>query len=40
MRIYHDKLFLASNSRVTWHDREGAVLNWFYPSVADMDIQA
>jgi hypothetical protein len=37
--IYHDKMFLARNPRVKLNYQEGAVLNWFYTSIADMDIQ-
>jgi hypothetical protein len=32
-------MFLARNPRVNLNYQEGAVLNWFYPSIADMDIQ-
>jgi hypothetical protein len=37
--LYHDKMFLARNPRVKLNYQEGAVLNWFYTSIADMDIQ-
>jgi len=37
--VYRDTLFLASNLRITWHDREDALLSGFYPSVADMNSQ-
>jgi hypothetical protein len=32
-------MFLARNPRVTLNSQEGAVLNWFYTSIADMDIR-
>jgi hypothetical protein len=37
--IEHDKIFLVRNPCITRHDQDGAVLNGFYPSLADMDIQ-
>jgi peptide/nickel transport system substrate-binding protein len=37
--IYNYKMFLARNPRVKLTYQEGAVLNWFYTSIADMDIQ-
>jgi hypothetical protein len=37
--IYNYKMFLARNPRVKLNYQEGAVLNWFYTSIADMDIQ-
>jgi peptide/nickel transport system substrate-binding protein len=37
--IYNYKMFLARNPRVRLNYQEGAVLNWFYTSIADMDIQ-
>jgi peptide/nickel transport system substrate-binding protein len=37
--IYNYKLFLARNPRVKLNYQEGSVLNWFYTSIADMDIQ-